>query len=129
TVAVAGRSRGRKLIVLGLVAAVLLVLLGYLRGYTLIIASWALVLAVLVGPRAQRIPQIVGAVALALLIPWLVFQMGPAGVGYIHNSQAPSQLRSAWTVGAGSAISAAKKKPQSTPGTTSSGASRIQSDQ
>jgi len=113
TVAVAGRSRGPRLIVLGLVAAVLMVLLGYLREYTLVIAAWALMLAVFVGPRTQRLPQIAGAVVIGVLIPWTVFGMGPAGLTYVKGSPAPSDIRSGMAVDAQSAI----------PGASSSGSS------
>ncbi|HET6865328.1 MAG TPA: hypothetical protein VFH80_05370 [Solirubrobacteraceae bacterium] len=104
TVAVAGRSRGRRLVALGLTAAGMLVLLGYTREYTLIIAAWAMMLAVLVGPRTHRLPQIAGAVVMAVLIPWAVFGMGPAGLTYIGSSPAPSDIRAGMAVGASSAV-------------------------
>jgi hypothetical protein len=104
TVAVAGRSRGTRLIVLGLAAAALLVLLGYVREYTLVIAAWALMLAVFVGPRTQRLPQIAGAVVMAVLIPWAVFGMGPAGLTYVKGSPTPGDIRAGMAVNAQSAI-------------------------
>ena len=107
TVAVAGRSRGPRLIALGLVAAGLLVLLGYLREYTLVIASWAMMLAVLVGPRPQRLPRIAGALVIGVLIPWTVFNGGPAGLELVKSSPAPSDIRAGMTVGASSAIAGA----------------------
>ena len=104
TVAVAGRSSGPRLIALGLAAAALLVLLGYLREYTLVIAAWALMLAVLVGPRTHRLPQIAGAVVIAVFIPWAVFGMGPAGLTYVKGSPAPSDIRAGMAVDASSAV-------------------------
>jgi hypothetical protein len=104
TVAVAGRSRGRQLIALGLGAAVLLVLLGYLREYTLVIAAWAMMLAVLVGPRTHRLPQIAGAIVIGVLIPWTVFGGGPAGLSFVKSSPAPSDIRAGMAAGASSAI-------------------------
>ena len=96
TVAVAGRSSGPRLIALGLAAAALLVLLGYLREYTLVIAAWALMLAVLVGPRTHRLPQIAGAVVIAVFIPWAVSGIGPAGPTYVKGSPRPAIYVPAW---------------------------------
>jgi hypothetical protein len=104
TVAVAGRSRGPRLLALGIVAAALLIFLGYLRLQTLEVAAWALMLAALVGPRRQRLPRIGGALALGILIPWLVFGMGPAGITFVRSSEAPSSIRAGNAVGAKSAI-------------------------
>jgi hypothetical protein len=126
TVAVAGRSRGWRLLALGGIAAALLVLLGYLRLQTLVVACWALMLAVLVGAlvgsRVQRLPRLGAAVALGVLIPWLVFNLGPAGVTYVKNSEPPSQLRAGSSVGASSPISG------TAPPTSSAAASADQSE-
>jgi hypothetical protein len=107
TIAIAGRSRGLRLIALGGAAAVLLVLLGYLREYTLVVAVWALMLAVLVGPRTHRLPQIAVAVVIGVFIPWVVFGMGPAGLTAVKGSEAPSDIRAGMAVGASSAIAGA----------------------
>jgi hypothetical protein len=120
TVAVAGRSRGRRLIALGLVAAGLLVLLGYLREYTLVIAAWAMMLAVLVGPRTQRVPRITGALVIGVFLPWTVFGGGPAGLNFVGSSPAPSDIRAGMTIGASSAIAgAANSNPNSSLASTS----------
>jgi hypothetical protein len=107
TIAVAGRSRGLRLVALGVVAAVLLLLLGYLREYTLIVAVWAMMLAVLVGPRTHRLPQIAVAVVIGVFLPWVVFGMGPAGLTAVKGAEAPSDVRAGMAVGASSAIAGA----------------------
>lgn len=104
TVAVASRSRGPRLIALGLIAAGFLVMLGYLRYQTLIVAAWALMLAALFGVRRQWLRRVAGAIALGVLVPWLVFNLGPAGLRYAVNYYAPSYLRAKQAETAGSAI-------------------------
>lgn len=104
TIALAGRARGFRLLMLGVAAVALLVLLGYLRQQTLAIATWALILASLVGPRFNRVPRIGGAIAIGVLIPWIVFSMGPAAVTFIRHSRAPTNIRAWNSVGANSVI-------------------------
>lgn len=128
TVAVAGRSSGYRLLLLGVLAAVLLGFLGYLRLQTLVVACWALMLASLVGPRLARVPRIGGAIALGVLLPWLWFGMGPAGLTYVKQTTPPSDIRASGTVGAKSAI--APGPSTSTPSTaaTSTDESEVTAD-
>jgi hypothetical protein len=114
TVAVAGRSRGVRLLALGLVAVALLVLLEYLRPYAVVIAAWALMLAAVLGPRPQRLKRTAGAVAIGVLLPWLAFNMGPAGLTYVKGAPAPTQLRANMAVGAKSAIPGSASSSSST---------------
>lgn len=104
TIAVAGRSSGLRLLALGLVAGGLLVVLGYLRFQTMVVAAWALMLAAVVGPRVGRIPRVGGAIALGVLIPWLAFSLGPAGVLVVNSTPPPSQQRALSAQGANSPI-------------------------
>jgi hypothetical protein len=91
--AVAAHSTGRKLALLGLAAAALLVLLGYLRLQTLEVACVALALTMLVSQRAQRPLRLAGATALLVCIPW-GFGMGLAGAPYVAGVREPAQQRS-----------------------------------
>lgn len=132
TIAVAGRSTGYRLLLLGVLAAALLVFLGYLRLQTLVVASWALMLAALLGPRLARVPRVAGAIALGVLVPWLWFGMGPAGLKYVKQTTPPSDIRAAGAVGAKSAIApgpaTSKPAPTSTHTSTSTSTSTDESE-
>ena len=91
-VAVGARSTGRRLALLAVVAASLLVLLGFLRLQTLEVACVALTLAMLVSERAQRPVRVAGAVAMLVCVP-LVFGMGVAGAPYVARSRDPGEQR------------------------------------
>jgi hypothetical protein len=95
-VAVANRSRGRPLLLLGLAAVGLLVWIGSLRPQTLLIAAWALPIAMLLSLDStwrQRAPRFAAAVLAAITIPWLAFGLGPAGVTRVETAPPPSDLR------------------------------------
>ena len=91
-VAVGARSTGRRLALLAVVAASLLVLLGFLRLQTLEVACVALTLAMLVSERAQRPVRVAGAVAMLVCVP-LVFGMGVAGAPFVARSRDPGEQR------------------------------------
>jgi hypothetical protein len=116
------------LVALGVAAAVLLVLLGYLREYTLIIAAWAMMLAVPLGPRAHRLPRIAVAVVLGVFIPWVVFGMGPAGLTSVRGAEAPSDIRAGMAVGASSAIAGAASASASASASTSATSGEVGAD-
>jgi 4-amino-4-deoxy-L-arabinose transferase-like glycosyltransferase len=103
TVAVAGRSSGLRLLVLGAVAAGLVALLAYARLYAMVIAAWALMLSAPFGSRHLRILRILGAVVIGVTIPWLAFNMGPAGITYARHAT-PSYTRAAMAENARSAL-------------------------
>jgi 4-amino-4-deoxy-L-arabinose transferase-like glycosyltransferase len=128
TIAIAGRSRGPRLALLGLLLVGLLVLLGYLRLQTLVVACWAVMLAALVGPRLMRRPRIAGAVAIGVLVPWLVFGLGPAGVTYVKNSQPPSEIRANGAIGAKSALAAPPSSSSSSSATAAANQSEVGAD-
>lgn len=91
-VAVAGRSTGGRLALLGLGAAGLLALLGFLRLHTLEVACVAVALSTLVSARPQRPFRVAGGTALLVCIP-LAFSMGPAGVPFVSSSRNPALQR------------------------------------
>jgi hypothetical protein len=91
-VAVGARSTGRRLALLAVVAASLLVLLGFLRLQTLEVACVALTLAMLVSERAQRPVRVAGAVAMLVCVP-LAFGMGVAGAPFVARSRDPGEQR------------------------------------
>jgi hypothetical protein len=102
-VAVFGRITGRRLALLMVAAAGLLVLLGFLRLQTLEIACWALLFATLASERPQRPMRVAGAVVMLACVP-LVFGMGVAGVPFIAGSIDPAQQRALNAEDASSAI-------------------------
>lgn len=116
TIALAGRADGLRLLGLGLVAGALLVLLGHLRLQTLVIAAWAMMLAAVLSPRRGRLQRTAGALALGVMVPWLVFNLEPAGLRVLHLQPPPSVLRSKNAEGARSAITGAQL-PLSSNGT------------
>jgi hypothetical protein len=114
TIAVAARSRGVRLLASGLIAGGFLIMLGYLRDHSLVVAAWALMLAALFGSRVHWTRRVAGAVALGVLIPWLVFNLGPAGVTLTETSYTPSYYRGKQSFSATSAIAAASNNAPST---------------
>ena len=103
-VGVANRSTGRGLVVAGLGAAVGLMALAFLREHTLVVSSWAVVLASLAGIRTQRVPRIAGALVLCLFIPWFVAGIGPAGSDLVTNAGSLGRIRFKMAKGANTAI-------------------------
>jgi hypothetical protein len=91
-VAVAGRSTGRRLAAAALPIAAVVVILGYLRLYTLEIALVAIVLASLFSTRDARLLRVAGATALLLCVP-LLFGMGVAGEKLVKSSRNPATQR------------------------------------
>lgn len=102
-VAVAGRSGGRRLALLGATAAVLLVVLGFLRLHTLQVACVAILLAVLLYPRPRPLARLGGATVLLACVP-LVFGMGVAGSSFVAESRDPTAQRALNAAEADSAV-------------------------
>lgn len=105
-VAVAAQSGGRRLALLGATAALLLVLLGFLRLHTLQVALVAIPLAVLMYPRPRPLARLTGAAVLLACVP-LVFGMGLAGSSFVAESRDPTTQRALNAAEAGSAVVAA----------------------
>ena len=87
----------------GIAIAILLFTLGFLRDHTLVVSAWALVIAAWPGEPSARVHRLVGAVALALVIPWAV-GIGPAGMSLVLESGSLEQRRLANAQGAASAL-------------------------
>lgn len=105
-VAIAARSGGRRLALLGATAALLLVLLGFLRLHTLQVACVAILLAVLMYPRPRPLVRLSGAAVLLTCVP-LVFGMGLAGSSFVAESRDPTAQRALNAAEAESAVVAA----------------------
>lgn len=73
------RSTGPRMYASAALAAGLLLALGHIRVHTLVVAAWALLIAVVVGPAAGKPARIGVAFLLVLVIPWMV-TAGPFGV-------------------------------------------------
>lgn len=84
--ALAGRSRGARLLVMLVTAGVLLILLTHLRLHTLVVAAWAFALATLFSARTGRTPRVAGAISLLLVVP-LWAGAGLAGIGLVSDQQ------------------------------------------
>lgn len=93
-VAVANRTESaRRLAALGVLAAGLVTLLGFLRLHTLEIAAVALVIASAFGVRQLRWPRIAGALVILLCVP-VFFNMTVAGFDFVrYNSGTLEQRR------------------------------------
>ncbi len=116
-VALAARSDGRRLVLLGATAALLLALLGFLRLYTLEVACVAMVLAVLAFPRPRPLARFTGAVVLLACVP-LAFGMGIAGGSFVVNRGGdPGQQRALNAIEADSAVVAAPAPAAAAPDT------------
>jgi hypothetical protein len=103
-VAVALRTSGRRLGILGAGITALLFVLGFLRLQTLEIATTAVLLTACVGAKHARLPRVAGAALIWLLVP-LAFGMGPGGVDYLlHDVGSLQQRRELNAVSAGSAV-------------------------
>ena len=120
-VAVAARTGGRRLALLGATAAVLLVLLGFLRLHTLQVACVAILFAVLVCPRPRPLVRLGGAAVLLACVP-LVFGMGVAGGSFVAESRDPSAQRALNAAEADSAVVAAPAEEEAPQGTSASAA-------
>jgi hypothetical protein len=84
-IAIAARSTGPKLARLAVAVAVLLILLGYVRSNTMVVACWALAASGWIGVSRQRPARFAGAVLLWVTVPWLV-GFGPAGIDLIRGN-------------------------------------------
>ncbi len=118
-VAVAARSAGRRLALMGAAAALLLVLLGFLRLHSLEVACVAIVLAVLAFPRPRPLARLAGAAVLLVCVPF-VFGMGVAGGSFVVSNGDPGYQRAVNAIEADSAIVAAPAPPAAPPDKTSS---------
>jgi hypothetical protein len=98
----AARERGWRLLGLGAGLAGLVFLLGHLRWSTMIVASWALVIAALFSAGRERLGRTVGALAIMVLLPWYL-GAGPAGLDYAARLS-PAEVRAERAVDADSAL-------------------------
>lgn len=113
TLAVLGRSTGRRAVLLLVGLTALLYLLGHLRVHTLVAASWAAGLAACFGVAEWRRRRLAGVALVGLLVPWL-FALGPAGLGLVLDAQGTLEARrQANAVGASTAV-VAKPRPSPT---------------
>lgn len=84
-VILANRATGiRRLLVAGAVALGGLLALGWLRDQVLLAAAWGLLPAALLGPALWRGRRLVGAAALALLVP-MAASIGPGGLDLLEQ--------------------------------------------
>ena len=103
-IAIANRSTGRNLIAAALGVGLVLCILAFLREHTLVVATWSMMTASLVGVRQARTARIVGAVLLGVTIPWAVAAIGPAGVDLVRNAGSLEEIRFHMAEGANTAI-------------------------
>lgn len=87
-VAATRQAEPQQLIKFGVMAAVVLAVMGFLRLHTLVVISWALMLSTWIGSKHLRLHRIAGGILLGITIPWL-FGLGPAGWSLIT---APANL-------------------------------------
>jgi hypothetical protein len=119
-VAVAGRSENRRLAVMGVSAAALLTLLGWLRLHTLevsLIALWIAVAVQALLGAPQRVQRVIGVTVIAAGIP-LLFSMGPFGATFVKESRNPTVQRSLNAQGAQTAVVSPEKTDGSKPTAT-----------
>jgi len=105
-VALAARGGGRRLALLGVAAAGLLVLLGFLRLHSLEVACVAIVLAVLAFPRPRPLARLAGAAGLLVCVPF-AFGMGVAGSSFVKSRGDTGYQRAVNAIDAESAVVAA----------------------
>lgn len=115
--ALAGRSHGRRLFALAVAAGAALVLLGYLRQHTLVVAAWTLVLTTWTGDRVDRGKRTAGALALALLVP-VIAGAGVGGRGLASKTGSLSEQRALGAQGAATAIVSPAPDPGLAAGST-----------
>lgn len=101
--ALAGRLHGRPLAAVGGGLLVVLILLGFLRQHTLVVACVALVMSALAGHRRDRLLRLTGAVVLLCLVP-LVVGAGLGGYGVVSGAIPPEVQRSLGAAGASTAV-------------------------
>lgn len=101
-VAVAGRKHGVALLPVALALVAVLVMFGYLRQHSLVVAAFALMLTAWVGSDRGRITRLVGAVTLAVAVPWVI-GLGPAGWSVV-SGKSLENMRLLNAAGADSAI-------------------------
>lgn len=124
-VAAGNRTTGRRLALFGVAAAGVLVVLSYLRLHTLVVAAFALMLASLFGRKEGRVVRVLGAVAVGVLVPWLVGGIGPAGLELATNAGSLEDRRFLNAVGANTAVvdvPAPEAEPSLPPASASGGA-------
>lgn len=100
--AIAGRSTRNQLLAIGLLIAGQLVLLGYLRRQTLVVAAVAIAITAAAGSVHLRRARAIGGLALGIAIPWL-FGMGPLGLAAIPDPGVLSAYRAAQSTGGSAA--------------------------
>lgn len=103
-VAVGNRSTGWKLVAIGIGCALMLALLSYLRPHTLVVASWAVMIAAIAGSKLAKWPRIAGAAAIGLLVPLLVGDIGLGGLSLVTNAGALEDRRFLNAQGANTAV-------------------------
>ena len=104
TIALASRASGRVLFGWLLGVAGFLWMLSYLRLHTLVVASFAVMGAVLFGRKAQWLPRVASVIGLGIAIPWVFGAIGPAGLSLVTNAGSLEDRRFNNAVGAKSAI-------------------------
>lgn len=105
----AGRSDGWRLAINGMALFLSLLALAYLREHTVIVACWALVLTGWVGERSMRYQRLLGAVVVALTVPWLA-GLGPAGLTFVANAGSVEERRAANAENAASAFTPGRER-------------------
>lgn len=96
--------RGRAAIRWSVALALALLLTGFLRQHTHIIAVWALVPAFLFGSRHRRLLLTSGALAMAILFPW-VSGLGPGGSTFVRSGvSGVDEIRDFMAMGANTAV-------------------------
>jgi hypothetical protein len=101
--AIAGRVHGRALVKAALACVVLLVLLGFLRQHTLVVAAWALMLTTWLGDAADRGRRTAAAAIMALAVPF-VAGAGIGGIGILDRTASLAEQRALGAQGAATAL-------------------------
>lgn len=104
TVGHLNRSTGRRMYLYAAGAGLLLLALGHIRVHTTVVAAWALLIAVVLGPAVARPRRVVLALVLAMAIPWVV-TAGPFGVHMGGGFAEVEEIRASHATG-GSAVQA-----------------------
>lgn len=110
-VAKGGKAQGWRLVRVALGAVALLILMVHLRIQTFIVAAWALAIATWFGEATARLSRCLGAVTIALLLPW-AFGAGIAGATFVKNGAEHTEfIRTAMAAGAATAFVSQKPEP------------------
>lgn len=91
-IVLASNASGWRLFLLGIAVVALLVDLAFLREHSLVVASWALMIAGVAGAAKERVPVAVGALLIGVLVPYAV-GIGPAGFSLVTNAGSLEERR------------------------------------